>query len=222
MHAAIYVRVSTSSKTEGVYDQDPAMQVEPLQKFVADRGWSLFMIYADRASGSGTARPALQRLMKDAKKRLFDVVVVWKFDRFARSLAQLVSALDEFSALGIDFVSHQESVDTSVPVGKLMFHLIAAMAEFERALIRERVMAGLEHAKANGTRSGQPIGRPRAVFPRGKIAELMQAGVSLRRAARMLGIGYGTARKDLIENPVPGQVELVVAGKGSGWPGDSV
>jgi DNA invertase Pin-like site-specific DNA recombinase len=90
----------------------------------------------------------------------FDVVVVWRFDRFARSLKQLALALEEFRSLGIDFVSHEEALDTSTPMGKAIFTIIAAMAELERAIIRERVMAGLDHAQRNGTKSGKPIGRP--------------------------------------------------------------
>jgi DNA invertase Pin-like site-specific DNA recombinase len=220
MKAAIYVRVSTATKTAGVFDQDPAMQVEPLKKYVEGRGWELVRIYADRASGAQENRPALDTLMRDAYKRLFDVVVVWKFDRFARSLKQLVSALDEFVSLNIAFVSHQEALDGSTPAGRLMFQMIGAMAEFERSLIRERVIAGVEHAKIHGTRSGNPIGRPRAIFPRGKVAELVAGGLSLRGAAKKLGIGYGTARKDLSENPTKNPIIEGWTEKGTYFPCD--
>lgn len=209
MRAAIYVRVSTSRKTNGAFDQDPAMQVEPLKKYAADKGWNLVKTYADRSS-SRDPRPSLNQLMKDARKRAFDVVLVWKFDRFARSVAELVSALDLFDSLNVAFVSHQEAIDTSTHVGKLIFHIMAAMAEFERDLIRERVIAGVEYAKQHGTRSGKAIGRPKVIFPRGKVAELVAAGSSLRQAAKMLGIGYGTARKDLSENPISVNVRNVL------------
>jgi DNA invertase Pin-like site-specific DNA recombinase len=203
MRAAIYVRVSTASKTAGVFDQDPAMQVEPLKALLKQRGWDLVHIYADRASGAKENRPSLDALMTDARRGHFDVVCVWKFDRFARSVKQLVMALEEFRSLGIEFVSHQEALDTSTPMGKAMFTIVAAMAELERGIIRERVIAGVEHAKIHGTRSGNAIGRPKAIFPRGKVAELVAGGMSLRGAAKKLGIGYGTARKDVIENPGP-------------------
>jgi DNA invertase Pin-like site-specific DNA recombinase len=203
MRAAIYVRVSSPNKTAGVFDQDPSMQVEPLKALVAQRGWELTKIYADRASGAKESRPALDELMRDARRGRFEAVLVWRFDRFARSLRQLVEALDEFGALGIAFVSHQEALDSSTPSGRLMFQMIGAMAEFERGIIRERVIAGVEHAKQHGTRSGNAIGRPKAIFPRGEVARLVAGGLSLRAAAKKLGIGYGTARKDLSENPGP-------------------
>jgi DNA invertase Pin-like site-specific DNA recombinase len=202
MKACIYVRVSTSSKTAGVFDQDPAMQVEPLKKLIADRGWDLVHVYADRASGAQESRAGLDTLMRDAKKRRFDAVLVWKLDRFARSTKQLLTLLDELTALNIAFVSHQESLDSSTPVGRLMFTMIGAIAEFERSLIRERVIAGVEHAKVHGTRSGKAIGRPKAIFPRGKVAELVAGGLSLRQAAKKIGIGYGTALRDVTQNPV--------------------
>ena len=201
MKAAIYVRVSTSSKTAGVFDQDPAMQVEPLRQRAKERDWEVVKVYADRASGAQENRPALDTLMRDARRGAFDVVMVWKFDRFARSMRQLVNALDEFRSLDIAFVSHQEALDSSTPSGRAMFGMIAVMAEFERSLIRERVVAGVEHAKKHGTRSGKAIGRPRAIFPRGRVAELIATGMSLRAAAKKLAIGYGTAARDLIQNP---------------------
>ncbi len=165
---AIYVRVSTASKSKQGdavnFIQNLEVQEQPLRDLVTQRGWTLHRVYSDRASGARERRPGLDALMKDARRGQFDAVVVWRFDRFARSVKQLVSALEEFRALGIDFVSHQEAVDTSTPMGKAMFTVIAAMAELERSIIRERVISGLDHAQRNGTRSGRPIGRPRVVI----------------------------------------------------------
>ena len=119
--AAIYVRVSTASKTRQgdsvAFDQNPEVQERPIRDLISQRGWQLHRIYADRASGAKERRPGLDQLMADAHRGLFDVVVVWRFDRFARSVKQLVLALEEFRALGIDFISHQETLDTSTPMG---------------------------------------------------------------------------------------------------------
>src|SRR5271157_4965870 len=184
IRACAYLRVSTAHKTirsdSGSFDQDPAVQEQPIRDLIAQRGWKLYRIYSDRASGAKESRPGLDALMADARRGAFDVVVVWRFDRFARTVKQLVLALEEFRSLGIDFVSHQEALDTSAPMGKAMFAIIAAMAELERSVIRERVVAGLEHARQCGTRSGRAIGRPRVVFPRDQVAELRSQGVSWR------------------------------------------
>jgi DNA invertase Pin-like site-specific DNA recombinase len=150
--AGLYVRVSTATKSRQgdatSYDQNPAVQEQPLRELLSQRGWKLHKVYSDRASGAKERRPGLDALMTDARRGAFDVVVVWRFDRFARSVKQLVMALEEFWSLGIDFVSHQEALDTSTPMGKAMFTIIAAMAELERNIIRERVVAGF------GLRSG--------------------------------------------------------------------
>jgi DNA invertase Pin-like site-specific DNA recombinase len=161
---------------------------------VAQRGWSLHQVYSDRASGSKERRPGLSMLMADARRKKFDAVVVWRFDRFARSVMQLVLALEEFRTLGIDFISHQEALDTSTPMGKAMFTVIAAMAELERSLIAERVVAGLDYARRNGTRSGRPMGRPQAIFRRDQALELRREGLSWRQIARRLGVGMTTIR----------------------------
>ena len=201
MKAALYVRVSTAAKsrhggTNG-FVQDPAVQEQPLRELIAQRGWTLHRVYADRASGAKERRPGLDALMADAGRGTFDVVVVWRFDRFARSVRQLVLALEEFRSLGVDFISHQEALDTSTPMGKAMFTVIATMAELERSVIRERVIAGLEHARVAGTKSGRAIGRPRAVFARDKVVELRRGGLSLRQIARQCGVSEGTVRKVL-------------------------
>lgn len=202
--AAIYVRVSTATRSRHgetvTYDQDPAVQEGPLRQLVAQRGWELHTVYADRMSGAKETRPGLNRLMADAKRGAFNVIVVWRFDRFARSVRQLVNALDEFRELGIDFVSHQEAVDTSTSIGKVMFTVIAAMAELERSVIRERVLAGIEHARQRGTKSGKALGRPKVVFRRDRAIELRTAGKSWREIAKELGVGATTIRRVVAES----------------------
>jgi len=199
LRCAIYVRVSTASKTKQVdaatFVQKPEIQEQPLRELVTQRGWNLSRVYSDRASGAAERRPGLDALMADARRGLFEVVVVWRFDRFARSVKQLVLALEEFRSLGIDFISHQEALDTSTPMGKAMFTIIAAMAELERSIIRERVAAGVEYARRNGTRSGKPIGRPRVIFRADLVPELRKSGVSWRETARKLGVGAATVRR---------------------------
>ena len=137
----------------------------------------------------------MDALMSDARRGAFDVVVVWRFDRFARSVKQLVLALEEFRSLEIDFISHQEALDTVTPMGRAMFTIIAAMAELERSVIRERVIAGLEYARQHGTKSGKPIGRPRAVFRRDQIQELKEQGLGWRLIGRRLGVSATTIRR---------------------------
>jgi len=197
--AGVYLRVSTATRTRHgdalTFDQDPAVQEQPLRELVAQRGWTLHQIYSDRASGAKERRPGLDALMSDARRGAFDVVVVWRFDRFARSVKQLVLALEEFRSLGIDFISHQEALDTLTPMGRAMFTIIAAMAELERSVICERVMAGLQYARQHGTKSGKPIGRPKAVFRRDKIEELRGQGLGWRQIGRELGVSATTIRR---------------------------
>ena len=199
--ASLYLRVSTATKSRRgeviAFEQDPAVQERPLRELIAQRGWTVYRLYSDRASGAKEKRPALDALMADARRGLFDVVVVWRFDRFARSVKQLVLALEEFRSLEIDFISHQEALDTSTPMGRAMFTIIAAMAELERDVIRDRTAAGLEYARQHGTKSGKPIGRPRAVFRRDQVLQLRTEGLSWREIARRLGIGEGTVRRVL-------------------------
>jgi DNA invertase Pin-like site-specific DNA recombinase len=150
VRAAIYGRVSTK-------EQDVEMQLADLRRFVEARGWMIAGEYVDQGySGSKDRRPALDRLMADARKRKIDAVLCWRFDRMARSTRHLVGMLEEFRALGVDFVSHQEAVETSTPAGKVLFVVISAFAEFERSILIERVNAGIARAKANGVRFGRP------------------------------------------------------------------
>jgi DNA invertase Pin-like site-specific DNA recombinase len=184
---AIYARVSTSN-----HGQDASLQTRDLEQFAQARGWCLVDSYIDVGiSGTKDKRPELNRLMADAHKRRFDVVLVWKLDRFGRSLRHLVNALAEFESLGIAFVSLSDNLDLSTPSGRLMFNVIGAMAEFERELIRERVKAGMKNAKAKGAR----IGRPRLAVDAARIAALRASGLSWRNIERELGISVRTARR---------------------------
>jgi DNA invertase Pin-like site-specific DNA recombinase len=149
MKVAIYTRVSTA-------DQNADLQQTELNEYASFRKWNVAGVYADTISGAKDKRPALDRLMADAKRGKFDVIAVWRFDRFARSTSHLLRALEEFAALGIDFVSLKESIDTSTPTGKMIFTVLAAVAELERSTIRERVVAGQKAAKRRGVRFGRP------------------------------------------------------------------
>lgn len=196
--AALYVRVSTAKRTAaGDPVQNVKLQVAALAKLVRARRWRLVLHYEDAASGANSTRPGYRQLMEDARRGRFEVVVVWRFDRFARSTKELITALDEFRALGIDFVSHQEAIDTSTPAGKLMFTMVAAFAEFERCIIQERVRAGMAHAREYGTRSGNSIGRPKKVFSRDLVRKLRRGGASMREIARRLHVGLGTVQRSL-------------------------
>jgi DNA invertase Pin-like site-specific DNA recombinase len=184
---ALYARVSTANG-----HQDPEMQLRELREFVERRGWQITGEYVDRGvSGSKDRRPALDQMMAAAQGRKFDVLLVWKLDRFARSLKHLVNALAEFDALGIAFVSLRDNLDLTTPAGRLMFQIIGAMAEFERALIQERVKAGLRNAKAKGVR----LGRPRVFVSESRIDALRGAGASWRAIAKELGVSLGTLHR---------------------------
>jgi DNA invertase Pin-like site-specific DNA recombinase len=148
--------------------------------------------YVDKGiSGARERRPALDQLLVDCQRRAVDCVVVYRYDRFARSLRQLVNALEEFRSLGIDFISLHEGVDTSTPNGRLVFGIFASIAEFERELIRDRVRSGLALAKSNGRR----LGRPRVVVERLQIASLRKEGRSWAEICRALGVSKGTAQR---------------------------
>ena len=151
VRAALYARCSTLDR-----GQDPELQLAPLRDYCAKRGFTMAGEYVDNGiSGTKDRRPQLDRLLETARKRQIDMVIVWKLDRFGRSLKQLVMSLEELSGLGIGFISYQNNIDLTTPQGRLMFHIIGAMAEFERELIRERVKAGLENARRKGKRLGR-------------------------------------------------------------------
>ena len=179
---ALYARVSTLNH------QDPEMQLTELREYAGRRGWQIVEEFTDQGvSGCKESRPALNRLMSDACRRRFDAVLVWKIDRFGRSLKHLVNALAELAALGVSFVSLRDNLDLSTPSGRLMFQIIGAMAEFERALIKERVRAGLRNARAKGKR----LGRPRVVVDVSRIAGLRSQGRSWAEIVAEMGIGRG-------------------------------
>jgi DNA invertase Pin-like site-specific DNA recombinase len=187
MKTAIYARISTVN-----HGQDVTMQTRELRQYCERRGWTVADEYVDIGiSGSKEKRPELDRLMADGHKRRFDAVVVWKFDRFARSVSHLLRALDNFKALGIEFISLSEQLDTTTPAGKMVFTVLGAVAELERSLIVERVRAGLRHAKAKGTR----LGRPRVYADPSKISLLRADGRSWAGIAEELGLGEGTVRR---------------------------
>src|SRR5215467_3417679 len=175
MTVAIYARVSTSGT-----GQSPEMQLRELREYCERRGWNIAGEYIDvGVSGAKDSRPELNRLMADAHKRRFDVVCVWRFDRFARSVSHLLRALETLKALGIDFVSESEQMDTSTPAGKMVFTVLGAVAELERSLIVERVRAGLRNARAKGKR----LGRPQKVLDVQRIATLRTQGFGWKRIA---------------------------------------
>jgi DNA invertase Pin-like site-specific DNA recombinase len=183
---ALYGRVSTSNG-----QQDPEMQLCELREYARLRELTIAGEYVDRMSGSKDSRPALNRLMADAGRRKFDAVLVWKLDRFGRSLRHLVNALAELEALGLSFISLRDNLDLSTPSGRLMFQIIGAMAEFERALIQERVRAGLRNARAKGRR----LGRPRVAVDEAEVLAMRTAGASWRAIAKTLGVGLGTVHR---------------------------
>jgi DNA invertase Pin-like site-specific DNA recombinase len=184
MRVAIYARVSTANN-----GQDPTMQTRELREYAERRGWTVAAEYVDVGiSGTKEKRPELDRLMADAHRRKFDVVAVWKFDRFARSVSHLLRALDTFRVLGIEFVSLSESLDTATPAGRMVFTVLGAVAELERSLIVERVKAGLRNARAKGKR----LGRPRRVIDTQRIAALRAQGLGWKRIAGELEVGVGT------------------------------
>jgi DNA invertase Pin-like site-specific DNA recombinase len=186
---AIYARVSTAN-----HGQNASMQMRELRQFAETRGWQVAEEYIDAGvSGAKDSRPELNRLMADAHKCRFDAVCVWRFDRFARSVSHLLRALETFKALGIDFISFSEQMDTSTPAGKMVFTVLGAVAELERSLIVERVRAGLRNARAKGKR----LGRPRVLVDAARIAHLHAQGRSIREIADELGYSRSLVHKSL-------------------------
>lgn len=181
-HVAIYARVST-------IDQRPEMQMDELRRVCSQRGWQIMGEYVDAGySGSRDRRPELDRLVQDVHRGKVGVVLVWRFDRFARSVRHLVSALEDFRARSVDFISIMDGIDTCTPAGRFTFHVVAAVAELERELIRERTRAGIAAAR----RRGAQIGRRRVPVDIPRARSLMASGKSFRQAARAMGIGTAT------------------------------
>jgi putative DNA-invertase from lambdoid prophage Rac len=177
-------RVSTS-------DQSCEMQLRELRQYVQRQRWQAFAEYVDTGfSGAADSRPELDRLLRDARLRRFEAVLVWKLDRWGRSVAHCVRSIQELVTLGIRFMSPNEGIDTRAesPISKFLLHLFAAFAEMEREIIRERVRAGVRNAKAKGTR----LGRPQRVFRRDEAQRLRAQGASWREIARTLQVPMST------------------------------
>ena len=175
---AVYARGSTSG-------QEVELQLVELRKYVADRGWTIYKEFIDIGqSGAKDSRPQLNQLMLDAKRKRFDVVLCWKFDRYARSLKHLVDSLYEYKALNIDFVSLTEGIDTTTPVGMAMFGVIGAMSQLERDLIKERVQAGMKRAK----QKGKAIGRPKKSIDLAEVKKLRDEGLSVTKISKILNV----------------------------------
>ena len=189
IRTAIYARVSTS-------DQNCEMQVRELREYATRRGWQVAAEYVDTGwSGAKASRPELDGLMQDAALRRFDAVLVWKLDRFGRSVRHCLDGIESLRAHGVRFLAVSQSIDTdeSNPTARLLLHILASVAEFEREMIRERVCAGVRNAKRNG----KQLGRKRVVFDRSKIQEMYQAGSSIREIADMLKLKRSTVHRSV-------------------------
>jgi DNA invertase Pin-like site-specific DNA recombinase len=190
VRAALYARVSTTG-----HGQDVGLQLDELRQVAAQRRWQVVEYVDEGVSGSQDSRPALDRMMADARRGKLDVVAVWRFDRFARDTRNLLVTLEEFRQLGVEFISLREQVDTSTPMGKAMFTIISAISELERDLIRERVVAGVRRAQA----AGKHCGRPRVEMDLRPATALLKEGRSLKETARILGVSRNTLRRRLRE-----------------------
>jgi DNA invertase Pin-like site-specific DNA recombinase len=182
---ALYARVSTT-------DQHPEIQMHALRAYAEARGLEVAGEYADRGvSGAKDRRPALDRLLADGRRRRFDILACSKLDRLARSVHHLTGLARELEALGVDLVVLDQAIDTSTPAGKLLFHVLGSIAEFERDLIRERTVAGMRAAKRRGAR----IGRPQVAVDHVALGQGIRSGLSVSEVARSLSVSWGTARK---------------------------
>lgn len=189
MKAAIYARVSTLDK-----GQDTEVQLRDLRSYAQARGWIIASEYVDKGqSGAKDRRPELDRLMRDVRKRKVDLILCWRLDRLGRSLKHLILTLDELQSVGVGFVSYNENLDLTTSTGRLMFQLLGAFAEFERNLIKERVKAGLAHAKAKGAK----LGRPSPEFNEGELIRLRKSGVTIRGIAERLNLRKSFVHKTL-------------------------
>jgi putative DNA-invertase from lambdoid prophage Rac len=190
MITAIYARVSTT-------DQTCEMQLREMREYCQRRGWTAEEYVDTGFSGAKASRPALDRLMKDARMKRFDAVLVWKLDRWGRSVSNCLSSIQELTTLGIRWIALTQNLDTDAnnPMARFMLTIMAAVAEFEREIIRERVKAGMNNARCRG----KSLGRKKAVFDRAKARELRAKGFSLRSIAKQSGVGLGTVQRLLAE-----------------------
>ena len=186
--AAVYVRVST-------HEQEVENQLGELRKYVEARGWEAREYVDEGVSGAVEQRPALDELLRDAKRRRFDVLVCWRLDRLGRSLKHLITLLDDLQVLGVAFVSLAEGIDATTPAGKLQMHILGAISEFERARCAERVRAGLARVR----REGRRLGRPPVMVSREAVDSVR--GLPVREAARRLGVSRSTAHRVLGQRP---------------------
>ena len=194
MKIALYARVSTDG-------QDPEVQLQALRGHAAHRGWSIIEEFVDHGySGAKEKRPALDRMIKAAWTGTFQAVLVWRFDRFARSVKHLITALEQFRSLNINFISLQEQFDTSTPIGHAMFTIIGAMAQLERDIIRERVKAGLDRARTRGVRLGRPIASAKP----DEVIDLKQQGLLVPEIAKRLHCSRSTVKRRLREGVISG------------------
>ncbi len=193
--AAIYARVSTNKRAPDARADERAqnleLQIAPLLELCRARGYEP-RVFSDRASAIAP-RPQWDELMREARRGKFAAVIVWRFDRAARSLRDLVNTLEELSQLGIQFISHREAIDTSTSYGRALFGVSAVFAQLERDILRERVQAGMDYAREHGTKSGNAIGRPRAIFNRERLIADRKEGYSLRELAKRHRVSIGTA-----------------------------
>lgn len=185
---AIYARISTADKW-----QDLETQLIPLREYITHRGWEVYKEYTDVMSGAKDNRPWFIELMHDAQKRKFDVVLTFRFDRCSRSSKHLINTLETLRALGIDFVSYQESIDTSTPAWQMMFTIISAFAQFERNIIQERVKAWLYRAK----QQGKHIGRPKQEVDSNTIVALKNQWLSIRQIAKQMNLSKSAVERCL-------------------------
>ena len=181
---ALYARVSTAEK-----GQDSETQLRQFREYTQARGWQITAEFVDYASGTTEERSQYKAMMEAAKKRKIDLVLVWRYDRFAQSMQALVNDLKGFQALGVDFISYQENIDTTTPTGELVFHVMASLAQFDSSLISQRVKAGMARAKAQGKHIARPA---LPVELQRRILELHQQGLAMNKISKHLGIAYGT------------------------------
>ncbi len=185
LRAAIYLRVSTA-------DQTTELQREELRQYLSNRGLGLFGTFEDKASGTNDSRPQFQAMLTAAKRREFDILIVWKLDRFGRSLRDIVVHLNDLHECGVVFISVRDHIDLGTASGRLMLHLLGSFAEFEASLIKERVKAGIDNARRKGTK----LGRPRVIDPK-LIINLRSEGLSYSAIAKRLGISKSLVHKTL-------------------------
>lgn len=201
MRVALYARVSTKGPKADGKEQSVDTQLLDLRAYAQARGWDVLTEAADvGVSGARERRPGLDAILALARSRKIQAVCMASLDRWGRSLPHLVRSLEELQGLGVAFISLREGLDLSTPAGRLMFGVIASLAEYERAMIRERTLAGLRRVRAQGSRSGRPIGRPRAIFHRDRVPILRELGLTTRAIAETLGVSKSTIAR-LIARP---------------------